>query len=51
MLSKTRDLIRSIAENVGDYDEKYMKIKFSLDDDLPPNKTLELRNMVIGSVK
>ena len=27
--------------------EKYMKIKFNLDDDLPLNKTLELCNMVM----
>ena len=26
--SKIRDLIRSIAKNSDDYDEKYMKIKF-----------------------
>ena len=30
--SKIRDLIRSIAKNSDDYDEKYMKIKFNSDD-------------------
>ena len=38
--SKIRDLIRSITKNSDDYDEKYMKIKFDLDDDLPLNKTI-----------
>ena len=33
--SKIRDLIRSITKNSDDYDEKYMKIKFNLDDKLP----------------
>ena len=28
------------------YDEKYMKIKFNADDDLPLKKTLEVRNMM-----
>ena len=47
MWSKIRDLIRSITNNSDYYDEKYMKIKFVSDDDLPLNKTLELRNMMI----
>ena len=29
------DLINSITTNSDDYDEKYMKIKFNSDDDLP----------------
>ena len=37
--SKIRDLIRLITKNCDDYDETYMKIKFSLDDELPLNKT------------
>ena len=45
--SKIRGIIRSIANNSDNYDEKYTKIKFNLDDDLPLNKTLELRNMII----
>ena len=28
--SKIRDLIRSMTKNQGDYDEKYMKIKYLL---------------------
>ena len=35
---KIRDLIRSITKNLDDYDEKYMKIKFSSDDKLPLKK-------------
>ena len=35
--SKIRDLIRSITKNSDDYDEKYMKIKFNWDDELPLN--------------
>ena len=31
---------------LDDYDEKYMKIKFDLDVDLPLKKTLEPRNMI-----
>ena len=45
--SKLRDLIMSIAKNSDDYDKKCMKIKFSLDDDLPLNKKLEIRSMII----
>ena len=40
--SKIRDLIKSITKNSGDYDEKYMKIKFDSDADLPLNKTIEI---------
>ena len=45
--SKSRDLIRSITKNSDDYDEKYMKIKFNSNDELPLNKTIELPNMTI----
>ena len=38
------DLISSIANTSDNYDEKYKKIKFSSDDNLPLRKT---RNMVI----
>ena len=34
LYSKIRDLIRPITKNSDDYDEKYMKIKFSSDDEL-----------------
>ena len=42
MHSKIRDLIRSITKNSDDFDEKYMKIKFNSDDELPLNKTIEI---------
>ena len=42
-----RGLIRSITNNSGNYDEKYMKIKFNSNDDLDLKKTLKLYNMVI----
>ena len=45
--SKIRDLIRSITKNSDDYDEKYMKIKFDSDDNLPLNKTIEIYNVTI----
>ena len=32
---KIKDLIRSITQNSNDYDEKYMKIKFNSDNELP----------------
>ena len=44
---KFRDLIRSINKNSDDYDEKYMKIKFSSDDELPLNKTIEIPVMFV----
>ena len=40
--SKIGDLIRSVTKNSGDYDEKYKKIKFNSDDELPLNKTIEI---------
>ena len=45
--NKIRDLIRSITNSSDNYDEKYRKIKFNSDDDLPLEKTIELHNMVI----
>ena len=30
-----------------DYDEKYMKIKFNSDDELPLNKMIEIPSMII----
>ena len=36
-----------IKWKINDDDEKYLKIKFSIDDDLPLNKTLKLNNMII----
>ena len=37
--SKIGDLIRLITKSTDDYDEKYMKIKFNSDNELPLNKT------------
>ena len=42
-----RGLIRSISKNLDDYDEKYMKISFSLDDELPLNQTIEIPSVII----
>ena len=44
-----RDLIRSITKNSDDYDydEKYIKIKFDSDDELPLNKTIESPTITI----
>ena len=39
---KIRNLIRSITKNLDDYHEKYMKIKFDSDENLPLNKTIEI---------
>ena len=47
--SKIRDLISSITKNSGDYDEKYLKIKFNLYDKFPLNKTIEVLSMIITS--
>ena len=44
---KIRDLIRSINKNSDDYDERYMKIKFNSDDDLPLNKVIETPTITI----
>ena len=45
--SKVEDLIRSITKNSEDYDEKYIKTKFNLDDELPLNKTIEIHSMIV----
>ena len=47
LLSKIRDLIRSITKRSNDYDEKYMKTKFNSDSELPLNKTIEIPIMII----
>ena len=44
--SKIGDLIRSITKNSDNYDEKYMKIKFNSDDELPLNKMIEILSMI-----
>ena len=45
--SKIRDLIRSISKNSDDYVQKYTKIKFDSDEDLSPNKKMEIHNAII----
>ena len=40
-------MIRLITKNSDDYDEKYMKIKFNSDDELPLNKAIETPSMII----
>ena len=47
LYNKIRDLIRSITNNSNNYVEKYMRIKFNSDDNLPLKKTLKLHNIVI----
>ena len=42
---KIKDLIKSITNPTGDYDEKYIKIKFNSDDDLHLGKIKSLHNM------
>ena len=44
---KIRDLIRSISKNSNDYKERYTKIKFNSDNELPLNKTIEIPTMTI----
>ena len=44
---KIRDLIRSITKHSDDRDEKYMKINFNSDDELPLDKTIEIPSMII----
>ena len=42
------DFIGSVTKNSDDYDEKFMKIKFNLDDGLPLNKTINIHNATLG---
>ena len=44
--SKIRELVRSITKSL-DYDEKYIKIKFNWDDELPLNKIIEISKIII----
>ena len=37
----------SITENWDDYGEKYMKIKFSSDNEQPLNKTIKIPSMIV----
>ena len=45
--NKIRDLIRVVTNNSDDCDEKYMKIKFNLHNNLSLTKTLKLYNIII----
>ena len=45
--SKIRYLIRIITKSSDNYEEKYMKIKFYSNDELPLNKTIEIPSMTI----
>ena len=45
--SKIKDLIRSITKISDEYDEKYMKIKFNSDKELPVNKTTKILSLII----
>ena len=47
-LSKIRNLIRSINKSSDNYNEKYMKIKFNSDDELPLNETIQIFSMIIA---
>ena len=47
MWSKIIDFTRSITKDSDDLDEKYMKIKFDWDDDLPVNKMIEIHDVTI----
>ena len=37
----------SITENSDDYGEKYIKIKFSSDNEQPLNKTIKIPSMIV----
>ena len=44
---KLEILLGQQLKTFDDYDEKYMKIKFNLDDELPLNKMIETPIMII----
>ena len=44
---KIRYLIRSIIKNSDNHEQKYMKIKFNSDDELPLNKAIEILTMTL----
>ena len=39
-MKNVRDLMRSITKSSDDYDEKYLKIKFNSDEELPLSKMI-----------
>ena len=48
MWIKIGDLIRSITKNLNDYDEKYIKIKFDSNENLPLNKIIKIPIVAIA---
>ena len=44
---KIKNSIKSITKNSDDYDEKYMKIRFNLDDEWSLNKAIEIPTMTL----
>ena len=48
---RVKSEIRPITKNSDDYDEKYMKIKFNSDNELPLNKTMETPSIIIVIMK
>ena len=44
---KIKDLIKSIIKNLDDYGEKYIRIEFYWNDELPLNITIETGSMII----
>ena len=49
---KSRDLIRSITKNSDyyDYNEKYIKIKFDSNGELPLSKTIDIPTITIANI-
>ena len=47
LCEKIKYLIRSINNNLDDYDEKHMKIKCNSNDDLPLKKALGLDSIIL----
>ena len=47
--NKIRDLIRSISNNLGTCDQRYMKINLNSDNVYNLKKTFELCNMIIAA--
>ena len=45
--NRTKDLIKSLTNTSGDYDETYIRIKFNSDHNLPLNKILKTHNLTI----
>ena len=45
--SKSKEIIRSVTKSLDNYDEKYMKITFTFDDELPLDKTIEIPTITI----